>query len=111
MPGPFKDFFFGQAFGTADIKSVVLMRPNLAKVPALVTFRVFDGWQAGVFHGQNGSNRSFIASDFVLFLFDRAVRVNIGSPFPLQKHLGIDKRCACVQKGFADIHVFTPFCS
>lgn len=106
----FKDFLFGQAFGTADIKSVVLMRPNLAKMPALVTFRVFDGWQARAFHGQNGSDRSFVASDFFVFLLDRSVWVNVGSPFPLQKHLGIDKRGACVQKGLADIHVFTPFC-
>ena len=111
MSGLFKDFFFGQAFGTADIKSVVLMRPNLAKMLALVTFCAFDRRQTRVFHGQHGSDRSFIASDFFVFLLDRAVWVNIGSPFPLQKHLGIDKRGACVQKGFADIHVFTPFCS
>lgn len=111
MPGLFKDFFFGQAFGTADIKSVVLMRPNLAKMLALVTFCAFDRRQTRAFHGQHGSDRSFIASDFFVFLLDRAVWVNIGSPFPLQKHLGIDKRGACVQKGFADIHVFTPFCS
>lgn len=42
MSGLFKDFLFGQTFGASDIKSVVLMRPNLAKMPALVTLRVFD---------------------------------------------------------------------
>lgn len=110
MSGFFKDFFFGQVFGASNIKGVVLMRPNLAKVLTLVAFCTFDRRQTGIFHCQNGSNRRSVSLDFFFLLFDRTVRVNVGSPFPLQKHLGIDKRCACVQKGLADIHVFTPFC-
>ena len=110
MSGLFKDFLFGQPVGASDIKRIVLMRPNLAKMSALVTFRVFDGWQARVLHSQNGSNRPFVAVDFFFLLLDRAVRVNVGFPFSMYKHLGIDKRCSRVQKNSANIHMFTPFC-